>query len=168
MADNDLREQLYNSFKHRALLYYLLYDEMSAEFGAAKAAEVMERAIRRRGEAIGQQFSAHGPDDLAGLRDAFLKVIPDEGHMFSPKVTRCDPQGLDITLQTCPLRDAWQEAGLNDTEVATMCRIAASIDGGTFEAAGFEFFAETWEAGREGCCHLHIRPGKKPSEDRAD
>ena len=28
-----------------------------------------------------------------------------------------------------------------------------------FEAAGFEFFADTWQPGGEGCCYLHIRPG---------
>ncbi len=159
MSEQDLREQLYNSFKHRALLYYLIFDEMRAEVGEQRATDVLERAIKRRGEAVGRQFAAYGPDDLQGLRDAFLKVIPDQGHMFSPHVTRCDPEGLDITLQTCPLKDAWQEAGLEESEVAKLCRIAAAIDTGTFEAAGFEFSAETWQPGRDGCCHLKIRPG---------
>ena len=160
MADHDLREQLYNSFKNRALIYYLIFDELRSESGEQKATAVMERAIKRRGEAIGQQFADYGPDDLDGLRDAFLGIIPDQGHMFSAKVTRCDQEGLDITLQTCPLKDAWLEAGLDEQEVATLCRIAAAIDTGTFEAAGFAFSAETWEADRDGCCHLHIRPKK--------
>jgi hypothetical protein len=158
MSDAELRKQLYNSFKHRALLYYLIFDELRTEIGEERATTVLERAIRRRGEAIGQQFAEYGPDDLEGLRNAFLKIIPDQGQMFSPNVTRCDSDGLDITLQTCPLKDAWQEAGLEDAEVAKLCRIAAAIDTGTFEAAGFSFAAETWKPGSDGCCHLKIRP----------
>jgi predicted ArsR family transcriptional regulator len=160
MSERDLREQLYNSFKHRALLYYLIFDELRSEIGEQKATEVLERAIRRRGQQIGKQFAVHGPDDLEGLRDAFLDIIPDQGHMFSPEVMRCDQDCLEITLRTCPLKDAWQEAGLDESEVATLCRIAAAIDLGTFEAAGFAFAAETWRPGRDGCCHLQIRPGK--------
>ena len=41
-----------------------------------------------------------------------------------------------------------------------MCEIAAHVDNGTFEGAGFEFSADTWSPGGEGCCRLHIRPGK--------
>ena len=48
-----------------------------------------------------------------------------------------------------------------EKEVAKLCRIAATVDNGTFEGAGFKFHADTWEPGREGCCHLHIRPGEK-------
>ncbi len=29
------------------------------------------------------------------------------------------------------------------------------------EGAGFEFTADTWRRDGEGCCFLHIRPGKK-------
>jgi hypothetical protein len=43
--------------------------------------------------------------------------------------------------------------------VAELCRIAARVDNGLFEGAGFNFHAETWEPGRDGCCHLHLRPG---------
>ena len=41
-----------------------------------------------------------------------------------------------------------------------MCSIAGRVDNGTFEGAGFTFSADTWQPGRSGCCHLHIRPGK--------
>jgi hypothetical protein len=44
--------------------------------------------------------------------------------------------------------------------LARLCRIAGRIDNGTFEAAGFEFWADTWQPGRDGYCHLHVRPGK--------
>jgi hypothetical protein len=80
--------------------------------------------------------------------------------MFQPEVLKSDDTGVDIKFHACPLREAWQEAGLPDDEIAAICRIAARIDNGTFEAAGFEFHADTWQPGGDGCCLLHIRPGK--------
>jgi hypothetical protein len=41
-----------------------------------------------------------------------------------------------------------------------MCSMAAVVDNGTFEGAGFEFSADTYHEGEDGCCHLYIRPGK--------
>jgi predicted ArsR family transcriptional regulator len=159
MSEQELRKQLYASYKHRAMLYYLIFDELRQALDEEQAAEIMQRAIRRRGEVLGQQFASFAPRNLAGLCQAFLANIPDSGRMFAAQVERCDDEQLDIILQSCPLKEAWQEAGLDDQEVATMCRIAAAIDGGTFEGAGFAFSADTWQKDGSGCCHLHIRPG---------
>ena len=108
MSEQQLREQLYASFRHRAMLYYLIFDELRAALDEQQAIAIMQRAIRRRGEQVGKQFAPFAPGDLAGLRNAFLAAIPDDGRMFSAQVQRCDDQQLDMTLQTCPLKDAWQ------------------------------------------------------------
>ena len=160
MSEAKMREMLVDSMKSRALFYYAFYKEFSAEFGAAKAEEVMKRAIYKRGLEIGKRFAKFAPDDMAGLKTAFLEKVPDPEATFNPKVERCDAQGIDILLQGCPLKEAWKEAGLSDAEVAKMCSIAGRVDNGTFEGAGFTFSADTWQPGRSGCCHLHIRPGK--------
>jgi hypothetical protein len=81
--------------------------------------------------------------------------------MFQPEIVRSDAGALDIKFHACPLRQAWQEAGLAEEDVATLCRIAAQVDDGTFAAAGFTFSADTWQPGGEGCCYLHIRPGPR-------
>lgn len=120
----------------------------------------MKRAIYRRGVQKGGKYASFAPGDMEGLKEAFIGGIPDDGAMFKPEVLRCDADGLDIKFHGCPLRDAWVEMGLPGDEIATICRIAARIDNGTFEGAGFEFSADTWQPGGEGCCHLHIRPGK--------
>ena len=156
---DQLREQLYDSFKNRAILYWQIFDELRRELGAERAEEILKRAIYRRGAEKGKKLAAYGPRDLAGLRQAFLSGIPDDGQMFAPEVLRADAEALDIKFHRCPLREAWQEIGLPDAEVATLCRIAARIDNGTFESAGFNFRADTWQPGGEGCCLLHIRPG---------
>ena len=154
-----LRDELYAAFKNRALIYRHMFETLRAEHGEARAAEIMGRAIYARGVEIGKSFARYAPKDFAGLRDAFVGFVPDDGRMFAPEVTRCDAGGLDIKLRRCPLQDAWREAGLPDGEIARLCQIAGRVDNGTFEAAGFEFSADTWQRGREGCCYLHIRPG---------
>jgi hypothetical protein len=161
MSEETLRRQLYDSFKNRALVYYRILEELRAELGDEKAQEILGRAIYRRGAEKGKKYAAYGPNDLAGLKEAFLGGIPDNGAMFQPEVIRDDAEGLDIKFHGCPLRDAWQEAGLPEEEVATLCRLAARVDNGTFEAAGFEFSADTYQPNGDGCCYLHIRPGKK-------
>ena len=62
-------------------------------------------------------------------------------------------------INSCPLKQAWLDAGLAEEEVAALCRVAAQVDSGLFEAAGFRFHAETYRPGGEGCCFLHVRPG---------
>lgn len=161
MSEEKLRTQLYDSFKNRAVLYYLIFTELRDEVGAEKAEEIMKRAIYKRGAQKGAKYACYAPDDMEGLKDAFVGGIPDEGAMFKPEVERCDADGLDIKFHGCPLRDAWMEMGLPEEEVATICRIAARIDNGTFEGAGFEFTADTWQPGGDGCCYLHIRSGKR-------
>ena len=160
MSEEDLREHLYASYKNRAMMYYYIFEELRKELGDDKAAEIIKRGIYNRGVEIGKKYASFFPADLEGLKEAFLASSADQGKMFEPEVLRCDPTGLDVKLQSCPLKEAWQEAGLGEQEIATMCDIAAVVDYGTFEGAGFGFSAETWQPGREGCCLLKIRPGK--------
>jgi hypothetical protein len=160
VSEAKMREMLVDSMKSRALFYYAFYKEFSAEFGAEKAEEVMKRAIYKRGLEIGKRFARFAPGDMTGLMTAFFEKVPDPEATFDPKLERCDAQGIDILLQGCPLKEAWKEAGLSDAEVTKMCSIAGRVDNGTFEGAGFTFSADTWQPGRSGCCHLHIRPGK--------
>jgi predicted ArsR family transcriptional regulator len=157
MREEKLREELVAAFKNRAILYYMIFDELRQEVGEAKAATILKRAIYRRGEQMGQQFSQFAPDDFAGLKDAFLAIVPDEGRLFAPHVIRCEPDALDIQLESCPLKAIWEELELNEHDETMMCEIAGEIDKGTFEGAGFSFEPDTWQPGRSGCCHLHIR-----------
>jgi hypothetical protein len=160
MAEEKLRTQLYDSFKNRAVIYYLIFDELRTELGALRAEEILARAIYRRGQERGrEQFARFAPGDLVGLKTAFLAGVADDGRMFQPEVLRSDAQQLDIKFHACPLRDAWLAAGLGPEDVTTLCRIAARVDYGTFEGAGFRFSADTWQPGGDGCCCLHIQPG---------
>lgn len=154
-----LIEQLRAAFKSRALVYAAMYEEMAAEFGAAKAREVCKRAIYKRGESIAGVFAPHAPADLAGLKDTFLDFIPQGRELFAPEVVQCNERELEIQFHRCPLKEAWIEAGYDGAALANLCDIGGVVDYGTFEKAGFSIRSETWQPGREGCCRLHIAPG---------
>ena len=66
-----LREELRASFKNRAILYYLIFDELRQELGQDRAAEILMRAIYRRGEQVGvvpeKLIDAHGIFAYAGI-----------------------------------------------------------------------------------------------------
>ena len=159
-TEQQLIEQLRSAMKSRALVYAAMYEEMAAEFGPDKAREVCKRAIYKRGESIAGFFAAHAPADLKGLKDTFLNYIPQGLHMFAPEVVQCTDQELEIQFHRCPLKEAWMEAGYEGAALANLCDIGGVVDYGTFEKAGFTLQSDTWQPGREGCCRLHIRPGK--------
>lgn len=159
MSEEKLRAELYASFKNRAMMYYHIFKAVEAELGTDKAAEIVKSGIYTRGCEIGQQFKDLDKQNMEALKEAFLAIIPDGGAMFAPEVQRSDAGGVDIKFHRCPLKECWLDAGIPEDEVALLCHIAGRVDNGTFEGAGFNFHAETWEPGRDGCCHLHLRPG---------
>lgn len=57
MSEERLRTQLYDSFKNRAILYYLIFDELRGELGAERAEEIIKRAIYRRGQQKGERYA---------------------------------------------------------------------------------------------------------------
>ena len=156
MSEEKLREELYAAFKNRAMMVYHIFEELKAEVGEEQAEQILKRAVRRRGVEIGQKFARFGPADLAGLKEAFVAAVPDNGEMFDPEVLKCDRDTLEIQLRRCPLKDA----GLSEDQVAKLCGIAAAVDTGTFEGAGFCFSVRTWQPGEPGCCRLKITPGR--------
>ena len=158
MTEETLRAALVDAIKSRALFYYAFYKEFSAEIGPEETTRIMKNAIHKRGWELGARFRQFAPNDFEGLKKAFLEGVPDPEATFNPELHRCDQAGFDITLRTCPLKDAWLDAGLSDDEVAAMTDIAGQVDKGMFEGAGFSFETDTWRPGRAGCCHLRVRP----------
>jgi len=154
-----LRQQLFDSYKNRALIYYHIYEELTRVLGPEQAEGVLKRAIHRRGQERGREYAQFAPNNLTAVKETFLAHLPDDGRLFEPEVLTDTPEALDIKFHRCPLREAWVEAGLSDELVARLCRIAAEVDYGLFGGAGFRFYADTWQPGGEGCCCLHIRPG---------
>ncbi len=61
MSEEFLRSQLYESFKNRALIYHLIFDELREELGQDRAEEILSRAIYRRGNSGGGRNTPASP-----------------------------------------------------------------------------------------------------------
>jgi hypothetical protein len=136
---------------------WLSFDELRREIGAARAEAVLGRAAERLGTTAGRRLfagqPAATPEDAARI---FLAASPARGRLFPTDVSRGADGAVTIAVRRCPLQDAWREAGLGDDDVATLCRIAGRFDHGCFGEAGIALAAETWTAGRAGCCRLRL------------
>lgn len=157
MSVEQLRRELDDAFRNRAMLYLEIYRALSREVGAAKAEAVLSEAIYARGRDAAQQaFAAFGPQDACALGEAFLAGSPDQGRMFPTEVTRGEG-AISFKVQQCPLQSAWVSAGVPPDEMATICRIAGRFDNGLFEHSGAVVETETWQPGVAGCCRITLR-----------
>jgi hypothetical protein len=142
------------AFENRALMYYYLYDEFAAEVGPEKAAEIMKRAIRRRGEVVGRKYApAAAAGDLTEVGRIFCEGSPCQGELFHPGVEEAGETSTTLYMTSCPLMDAWKGLGLSPEEMDLMCAISNAVDFGTFEGAGLrlEFKERLGEPGGQRC-----------------
>lgn len=156
------KQETRDAFANRAMVYYYLFDEMRRAFGAERAKKLLVAAIRRRGEDVGAKYAeAAAAGNFKKLSEQFVAGSPCEGGLFEPAVIEVREEGCTLSMSSCPLVQAWREAGLDDEEAALMCGIAAEIDFETFESVGLEVrFSERIGEGAKRCM-LHI---KKPKE----
>ena len=152
-----LAAELDAAFRNRADLYRLFLDELTAEFGAEKAEDILIKVVEKRGQEVAAAaFSAFGPNDARAIGEAFLAISPDDGRMYPADVERSDT-GIAFRVKRCPLKDAWLEAGVGEEKLATLCRIAGAFDRGLFEATGVRFDNVTWTPGHgSDCCHIRL------------
>jgi hypothetical protein len=147
------------AFENRALMYYYLFDELAGEIGRERAAEVMKRAIRRRGVEVGRKYAeAAAAGDLEQVGRIFCSDSPCQGELFHPGVEGQEPGCVTLRMTSCPLVDAWRKLGLAPDEIDLLCEISAAVDEGTFEGAGLELTFRD-RIGREGSqrCLLELR-----------
>lgn len=170
MTDSDklqqAREETRASFENRALMYAYIYDELEAELGAERAAELLKRAIFRRGLEIGQKYrTAAQAGDLDEVGRLFVAGSPADGALFEPAVDVPPQEGCAVLRMTaCPLADAWRSAGYDAQKVDALCDIAAAVDYGAFEAAGLDLTFLDRQAckGSDRCLlELRLREGQR-------
>jgi hypothetical protein len=158
------RRETRDAFANRALMYWYIYDELSAELGADRATTIMKQAVFRRGLEVGRKYRAAAEaGDLAAVGAIFCDGSPSEGALFSPGIEALDDGRLVLRMESCPLVDAWRDFGLAPEEIDRMCEISAAVDQGTFAGAGLslEFLDRL---GKPGSCRclLELKP---PADD---
>jgi hypothetical protein len=151
-----LRRELAEAFAARAHIYRLMLDVLGARHGAAEAESVLAEICRRRGAEVAMLLFRDMPPDPEAIARRFLSVSPDGGDLY-PHDLSATPDSFMIAVSSCPLKNAWRDAGLPPERVATLCRIAGEFDRGLFEAAGVRFDNSTWTEQRGGgCCRITL------------
>ena len=147
--------QVYNAIKERGTAYLMVFRELSKRYGEAEAISVMRSASYEHGLTIGKPLACFAPRDFAGMAEGYAKA-PDKGATFSPDIRQLNDTCLEVQMMTCPIKDAWVEAGCSDEEICTLLQCATALDEGTFDAAGFNYEIELWSPGKQGCCLTKI------------
>lgn len=155
MTPKQSNPQLYDAIKERGRAYLVVFRELSKRYGEAEAISVMRRASYEHGKAIGKPLACFAPRDFAGMAEGYAKA-PDNGATFSPDIRQLNDTCLEVQMMTCPIKDAWVEAGCSEEEICTLLHCASALDEGTLDAAGFDYEIELWSPGREGCCLTRI------------
>ena len=161
MAQPQPNPHLYDAIKERGRLYLVVFRELSKRYGEAEAISVMRSASYEFGLAIGNQLACFAPRDFAGMAERYAKA-PDDGATFSPDIRQLNDSCLEVQMMTCPIKDAWVEAGCSDDEICTLLRCASALDEATFDAAGFDYEIELWSPGKDGCCLTRITEKSQP------
>ena len=165
MIQKQSSPQVYDAVKERGRAYLMVFRELSKRYGEAEAISVMRSASYEHGKAIGKPLACFAPCDFAGMAEGFAKA-PDNGATFSPDIRQLNDTCLEVKMMTCPIKDAWAEAGCSDEEICTLLHCASALDEGTLDAAGFDYEIELWSPGKEGCCLTKI--SEKPRSSAAD
>lgn len=154
MTNSQPDPKLYAAIKDRGTAYLMVFRELDVRYGTDEAISVMRSASRAHGLLLGEALRCFAPRDFAGMADGFA-LSPDDA-IFSPDIKRLDENGLEVHMMSCPIKDAWVDAGCSDEEICTLLSCASALDEATIEAAGFNHEIELWEPGRTGCCFTRI------------
>jgi hypothetical protein len=134
----DPKTAVIDSIKNRALVYLNMYQILSEEHGKENAIRLMQKAIYQRGqEKAGKYKKKMNGSDLKAMADNFLKGGASSLNVFGNEVVKVEGDLALLRLNSCPLVDAWKEAGLSSENIITMCDIAYQVDFGKFEGMGF-------------------------------
>jgi len=149
-----LRKDAFSATVNRGLVYTSILTEMRKELGAERASEILKRAIHNHGLKMAEVLDP--PRSIEEFKEWLLNFLPDGGAMHEPEVLHCDEKALDIKFHRCPLKDGWRMLGLNEAEVADMCRHADAFDHGFFGSI-FEYSMDLWAEQSDDSCILHFR-----------
>ena len=155
MIAHEPNSLVYDAIKERGRLYLIVFRELSKRYGEAEAISVMRSVSTEQGRAIGEALACFAPRDFAGLAEGYARA-PDGGATFSPDIRQLDERCLEVKMMTCPIKDAWVEAGCSDEEICTLLHCASALDETTLETAGFDYELELWSPGKDGCCRTRV------------
>lgn len=90
-----------------------IFAEMAAEFGEEKAAQILDRAIRKAAIAEGQEFAKKAPDGQTSMAD-FIKLYDHwtADGALEMKVLQATDEHFDFDITRCRYAETYKEMGL--------------------------------------------------------
>ncbi|MBI5575548.1 MAG: L-2-amino-thiazoline-4-carboxylic acid hydrolase [Deltaproteobacteria bacterium] len=151
----DAGKRVAEATRQRAAVLAHLFRVLRDRLGEVEAASLMSDAIYAHGrEKAKKTYSlpAQSGNLLQAARE-FASPDPVKQYQFAPRIVSADDGEAVIAMSRCPLVDQWKEMGLAAEDVTLLCRIARSVDFGTWEGAlGFRLLFEgTRGEGKEEC-----------------
>lgn len=134
---SDVGEKVAQATRQRAAVYAHLFLVLRRRLGEREAADLMSEAIYNYGvEKSRRNYSDKAlGGDLAQAAREFASPDPVKQHQFAPRVVSLAPDEAVIAMSKCPLVDEWRAMGLPENDVEALCRIAHSVDYGTWQGA---------------------------------
>lgn len=134
---SDVGEKVAQATRQRAAVYAHLFLVLRRRLGEREAADLMSEAIYNYGvEKSRRNYSDKAlGGDLAQAAREFASPDPVKQHQFAPRVVSLAPDEAVIAMSKCPLVDEWRAMGLPEKDVEALCRIAHSVDYGTWQGA---------------------------------
>lgn len=157
---SDAGEKVAQATRQRAAVYAHLLGVLRQRMGEEEAISAMCDAIYAHGKEKSEKgySPAARSGDLVQAAKEFASPEPVKQHQFAPRVVSATGEEVVIAMSRCPLVDQWKEMGLPPEEVSLLCRIARSVDFGTWEGAlgGSLRFDGTRGEGKDECI-LRVR-----------
>ena len=154
-AMHETGKKVAEATKLRAAVLAHLLRVLRERLGEEQAADLMSEAIYANGREKslkGYSLPARS-GDLAQAAREFASPDPVKQYQFAPRIVSEGGDEAVIAMSRCPLVEQWKEMGLPADDVTLLCRIARSVDFGTWEGAlGFRLLFEgTRGEGKEEC-----------------
>ena len=90
-----------------------IFAEMAAEFGEEKAAQILDRAIRKAAIAEGKEFARKAPGGVTSMAD-FIKLYDlwTADGALEMKVLEANAERFDFDITRCRYAETYKEMGL--------------------------------------------------------
>lgn len=144
---SDVAAQAKDDLNAKALLVLEIYEAVKARFGEKTAIELLETAHLNFGKRMGRSKSISGGKSA----DALAKFVSTQNPAFVVSTERAR-EATTICFKECPYLDAWRTAGVSNSDVSNLCKIASGTDRGILELAGISVQIATWQPGDQHCC----------------
>lgn len=138
-----------------------IFAEMVAEFGQEKAAEILDRAIRKAAINEGKAFAARAPGGKPSMED-FIKLFElwTTGGALEIDVLQATDKAFDFNVTRCRYAETYKEMGLGKIGHLLSC----NRDGTFVEGYDPNITLERKQTIMEGakCCTFRYRYGAAP------